>query len=98
MKAVHFPIQIVEKVTDSMACEKVSSKLDMFASHWQIQLVEHVQEMPTFTCKYRSFIFIIVLFRLMNKPGVLQRVAGDLFGNPSFVTGYTGCPKNPDTF
>lgn len=46
MTADIFPIPSVDEILDRMAGSTISSMLDLFESYWQVQLVEHMQEMP----------------------------------------------------
>lgn len=88
IKADKFSISSIEEIVEDMAGAQVFSKFDVFACYWQIRLVEQVQEITTFTCKYGSFMFRVTPFELMNAPAMFQHMASNLFEHLTFVKVY----------
>lgn len=80
-----FPIPNMEENLEGMASASVLRKLDMLASYWQVKLAEHVQEITTFTFKYSTFQFSVMIFGLMNTPAMFQRMATELLDDLDFV-------------
>lgn len=66
MKADKIPLLRIKEVIDDLAGSTIFSRLDTFASYWQIKLEKSIQKRTAFRSKFGSFQFKEMPFGLMN--------------------------------
>ena len=78
MESDEWPVPCVEEIFDDLPGSSVFSTLDLFRGYWQIKIDDTCKEKTTFICKFGTYQFEVIPFRLKNSGATFQRMMDNI--------------------
>jgi hypothetical protein len=78
-KKDRYPLPLIEEVFKRLSKAKIFTKLDIQQGFHRIRMSSESENLTTFRCRYRTYKYKVMPFKLTNGPATFQRLVNDIF-------------------